>query len=519
MDAERRRVVTQTLGLALGLFAVAAVLVGVSNLLGGSSNPFGPFDWVSRLASAQAASRVGSAAEVVAGVLAVAITVVAIVMELAANRYTPRITGLFVREPVNIVVMSFFVVTSVVCQWVATDPGLSPGEGVPLLRNATAVLAVGMATASLLILLPYFAFVFRFLSPLLVVDRICQAGVRTLERAADAPEKARDELVEVVEEIEDVARSAQEHSDRRIAIAAVEALVGLVEACAARRNSLPESWFQVDEIGDPDFVAMAPVVLDEVRRERIWLETKVLRKFLDLFGASLGPGRALANLIALETRKLAEGAHAGHPELFYLCVRFFNSYLRAAINARDLRTAYYVLDQYRLLATALLGHADPGEVRRLAEHLSTYGWLGYEQDQGFLLEVVAHDLGELIEAAALRDPGRVDELLDVFLQVDREAAGPEELPLQGVRRAQVRLATFFLARGDEPRARRIYLDMVDERPERLEAVRQEILAVESAKYREFTDRGVDFAYLSPERRALVERFYAWFKEPRPAAGA
>ena len=56
-------------------------------------------------------------------------------------------------------------------------------------------------------------------------------------------------------------------------------------------------------------------------------------------------------------------------------------------------------------------------------------------------------------------------LLDLFLQVDREPESPEqEERLRGVRRAQVQLATFFLARGDEPHARRIFEDMKDERP-------------------------------------------------------
>ena len=48
-----------------------------------------------------------NAAEVVAAVLAIAITVVAIVVELAANRYSHRITQLFVRNPVNLSVIAF----------------------------------------------------------------------------------------------------------------------------------------------------------------------------------------------------------------------------------------------------------------------------------------------------------------------------------------------------------------------------------------------------------------------------
>ena len=83
-----------------------------------------------------------------------------------------------------------------------------------------------------------------------------------------------------------------------------------------------------------------------------------------------------------------------------------------------------------------------------------------------------------------------------------------------MRRAQVQLATFFLARGDEPHARRIFEDMKDERSERLAAVRDELLTEERAQYWEFTDRGVNFSYLPPERRAHVARFFSWFGRAR-----
>lgn len=42
------------------------------------------------------------------------------------------------------------------------------------------------------------------------------------------------------------------------------------------------------------------------------------------------------------------------PELLELCIRCFNSYLRTTINARDPRTTYYLMNQYRLLAECLL---------------------------------------------------------------------------------------------------------------------------------------------------------------------
>ena len=38
-----------------------------------------------------------------------------------------------------------------------------------------------------------------------------------------------------------------------------------------------------------------------------------------------------------------------------LAIKFFNTYLRAAINGGDVRTAYSVIHQYRMLAQSLLG--------------------------------------------------------------------------------------------------------------------------------------------------------------------
>ena len=56
-----------------------------------------------------------------------------------------------------------------------------------------------------------------------------------------------------------------------------------------------------------------------------------------------------------------------------------NTYLRAALNARDVRTAYNVLNQYRQLAEALLAARAPRGRRRRwsrspATSSTTPGW-------------------------------------------------------------------------------------------------------------------------------------------------
>ena len=82
--------------------------------------------------------------------------------------------------------------------------------------------------------------------------------------------------------------------------------------------------------------------------------------------------------------------------------------------------------------------------------------------------------------------------------------------VRGVRRAQVQLATFFLVRGESKRARYVFDDMVDEKTDRLRSIREELLTQSQPLFWELTDRGVNFAYLVPERRAKVSEFFEWF---------
>lgn len=465
-----------------------------------------------------ATDRIANAAEVVAGVLAILITVVAIVVELAANRYTHRITQLFVREPLNVAVMALFVLTAILCLWLSATPP-PPPEAVPALPRAGLVLAMALVTLCLLVLVPYFAFLFRFVSPLQVIDRIRrQAELGVARGRGGRVEAGRALVIEATEELEDVSRGARVHSDRVIAMAAVDALAGFLARYAREREGLPPAWFAISEhlAHDADFVAMAPMVLEELEDKGSWLEAKILRQYLALFSESLNEARDIANLITLNTRQLGERDQLP----FGLATQFFNSYLRMAINARDLRTAYYVLHQYRLLAEHCLDRGDGASALDVADHLRYYGLLGYDAGQAFLLEVVAYDVALLVEGAAVRRSEAVDPLLGLLLTVDAPPRREDQVaPARGVRRAQIQLATFFLDRGDEARARRILGDLVHDPPETLAAIRREIEDEIHAHYREFTDRGVNFAYLPPRRRVHLERLYGWLEQETGSADA
>ena len=115
IDHQAIAVLGQALLPFLLLFAVSAAAYGALWMIDFGLQGPGPWALWSSLGATETLT---SFAEVVVGLLAITITVVAIIVELAANRYTSRITDLFVRDPVNIIVMSGFVVTSVLIIWI-----------------------------------------------------------------------------------------------------------------------------------------------------------------------------------------------------------------------------------------------------------------------------------------------------------------------------------------------------------------------------------------------------------------
>ena len=499
-------------GALLGSAFILYLLVGWLEGYGVSLSRH-PAQWLADVDREAALDAVGNAAEVIAGLLAIALTVVAIVVELAATRYTHRITDLFIREPINSLVTSFFVLSAVLCLWIAATFGNEPPLPGPL-PQAALWLPLVMVTGCLLVLLPYFAFVFTFVSPLNVVRRLRKQALKCIERPPRRSGDARSTVLQIIEELSDLARGALEHNDRAISMAAIDALADLIRDLHRIRDTLPDSWFRVEGALalDADFVSMDPRIRDNLGRTGGWLEIKVLRQFLDFFRSSLGRTRDVGGFVALETRQLALETAGKQSDSIDLYLKFFNGYLRAAINASDLRVAYHVLAQYRRLAEQLLDQGWAEQATEIAEYMRYYGQVGGDRGMRFLLETVAYDISILVEHAARSDSPALDDLLEIFLEVDRpeEPKPGEEDHLLGVRRVQVQLATDFLARGDEPRARLIFQDMATDRRERLQIIREELEREKRPSYWEFTDRGVNFAYLPAEQRAQLATFFGWF---------
>ena len=494
---------------ALGVIsAISLGLYGSFFLLdfGTSTSPFTLF------VVPAASDTLTSFSEVTVGVLGIAITVVAIIVELAANRYTPRITELFVHDRVNQTMMAFFVVTTVFI--VLTNMSLYG----PTFPKGMVWTSTALMTVSLLAILPYFVYVFDFLTPEQIVRSLTSRTTAAIVgpgqgRDVDA---CREEALLGIEQLGDITLNSIDKKDQPIAISTVDALASVARCALADKPNAPEVWFdsRVLVATDQDFVALHEDMVLALQERRTWVEMKVLRQYQTIFGAATNRMRDINHLIGIQTRLLAIEAHrAGDVPSATQCIRFMNTYLRAALNTRDVRTAYNLMNEYRVLAEAFLEEGAFDRVTELAVHIRFYGQLAFAMNTGFILETAAYDLCALLEKVHARDAACHDHLLlAVFLELDREPEGgkTQEASLRGVRKAQIKLATHYLVTGDDDHARLIFRDMRGERRERIDSIRAELEAVTDQEYWEVSDRGINFEWLPPERRAELPRFFSWF---------
>ncbi|HWE29844.1 MAG TPA: DUF2254 family protein [Polyangia bacterium] len=460
----------------------------------------------------------GNMAQVVAAILGIVITVVSIVVQLAATRYTSRIADLFFRDRTNLGVLGFFVVACINAVWCSIAVAHN------FLPKVSVVFTMILVTASLLIMVPYFAYVFDFLDPDRVVGRIQQQAVASAldrSRFAGTLDQRQQRALVGVEQLSDIAINAASQKDKAIASGAVDAIKDLAVAYLAEKRAVHAEWFTVGERirANPDFVSLAKESIDDIAQKHIWLEYKVLRQYQSIYNEALGEMPDVNHLIAINTRYIAEAAMTSKDnEAIELAVKFFNTYLRATLNSQrwNVRTAYIVLNQYRQLAERMLDVGLTARVGEIAFFFKYYAQIAHSMELGFITETAAYDLATLCERAyALHAPSH-GAILKVLLEVDKEAESQtQEHTLRGVRKAQAKLASFYLVAHDKTGegaefARQIFDDMKDERPERLRSICDELLRIESKDFWEVIDRGTNFDYVDDARKAQLKVFFSWF---------
>ncbi|HEX4335429.1 MAG TPA: DUF2254 family protein [Polyangiaceae bacterium] len=462
---------------------------------------------------------ISSLAGNIAAVFGLVITVVSIIVQLSADRYT-GVTRMFFRDRLNMGVLAYYLVACVFAVWLSVSLKHDYVPRVVLLSM------LALTTTGLLMMAPYFGYVFWFLEPETIVNRIRSDAVKMATKGAalavaTARFEAQASTLFAMEELTDITSNSISGKDKIIASGAVDALKDFAVAYIKAKPSAVPEWFSVGPSirENPDFVAMDPESLGELEQRRTWVEWKVMRQYLGIYNEALASMRDINYLVAIDTRYIGEAAvAAGDRELINLVYRFMNSYMRTTLNARDVRTAYNVLNQYRILVEAMLRNGNGEAALEGVKYMKYYGHVSFDMKLTFVTETVAYDVSALCEVANQVGASQEAGMLGEFLELDQPLlAQSQEKGLLGVRKAQVKLASYYLLTGQEEKARTICRDMAGEPRERLLTIRQQLEVVTSKDFWEIIDRGRNFEFMPPEQKECMKTFFSWLPLGEPVA--
>lgn len=500
------------------------VLYSIDHFLadpGPQSGLLGPLDRYLQFQPDGIADAISQLAGVVAAVLGIVITVVSIVVQLSAGRYA-GVTRMFLRDRVTIGVMTYYVVVCVSAVWLSVA---LQDDYVPRIALVALLLAT---TGAVVLMVPYFGYVFWFLEPMNIIARIRESAQVAVTRGSSeedevAAGQAQATALAAMEQLTDITSASISGKDKIIASGAVDALKDLTLAYLEVKSRAQPHWFQVGAgiRHNPDFVAMDPESLSDLELRRTWVEWKVMRQYLGIYNEALAGMRDINYLVAIDTRYIgAAAAQNDDRELVTLVFRYMNSYLRATLNARDVRTAYNVLNQYRLLVETMLEPDRGEEALEGLRYMIYYGHVSFDMKLTFVTETVAYDVSTLCQVANERGLEQEQAMLESFLKLDRPLrTRSQESALIGVRKAQVKLATYYLSRGERDKATRIADDMSHEPRERLWAIYEALTQVRTKDFWEIVDRGRNFEYMPDAQRARLPEFFDWLgltDEPPPS---
>jgi len=449
----------------------------------------------------------------IVGALAIVLTVIAIIVQLSSERYT-GVAMMFLRDPVHVAVLSFYIVASLCAVWLSVT---LQADFVPrsLLLLVMVLTSLGLAS-----MLPYFAYTFWFLEPGNIIERLRTRTSRLGQRGLATEEPAEIEryqgrLLQQMEEITDIANNSIEGRDKIIAGDAVDALRDFLLDYIANKPEADRAWYRMGRgvRGNPDFIGMDKELLTELEARRLWVEWKTMQQYVGVYHEALDSMQEINALIAIDTRYIGEvAAGRGQVDLLRMVFRFMNSYLRSAIDAGNSRTAGEVLHQYRMLLEQLLDLDQADAACEGVGFLYYYGQIAFEEDLPSVAETVAYDVAALCQYAHRNGLKGETRILRQLLDLDAE--GPTEghrqrRSLSGVRRAQTKLATYYMSVGEDAKARMIAEDMRDMPPEALLAIRDDLVHAPPPHFWEIVDRGRNLHYLKESEHDQLDRFLGW----------
>lgn len=461
---------------------------------------------------------IGSLSEVVTGLFGIIITVVAIIVNLSANRYTSKIIDLFIKDKLNIFVLILFSVIGISGIWFNNTIQLNEKNEV-FSPNIEIIWYLIMISMGISIIVPYFFYVFRFLKPENIISKIQKQAFSYVDRVqkVNSSAKIKAALVESIEQLSEICKGVSISSDQSLGLQSEKALNRILTYYLEEKDkdNFPSDWYS--DIDDYFLGLNKPIVRDLIIR-RYWVEYKVFQEYESILTHFIGNDSRIAYQVAINTTEI--GSATVEKEdlvVLNLITKYFNTFLKRSIEKKQIQTSVDILYQYYLFLKLLMeSKIDEQHCLKIAEYFKYYGQYAVTQNMGNVLEFSSYFLrliNELAHELYSKRDDIVIHLLDLFLTVDDfPEENFNEKALIGVRQNQAILASFYLLKDDFELAMRIYEDMKDETKKRIDAIKESILKVDVENYFEIDNVGINPLFLQSSRTTKLIEFFKYFNK-------
>ncbi len=421
-------------------------------------------------------------------------------IQTSSSRYSPRIIGIFTRNPLNAFVLSFALASILYTFLVRSEVKVNY---VPM---ASVAMAEVLALINFALLFPYVLYIFEVMRPETLVGGIVRTARRSLRRAAGArdPRRHRSDLMTSVAQVTDIAFGSIQLGDMPVAVLGIEGLGQFVaQDYLPLKKSLNAEWFKV---GHAELPGASDQIITEVNRARTWVTYSVLSSFVDMVALTPIHRKEAVQPIAVATRKVGLAAiDVGDSEVAELCVRFFNTYLRVAINRSAPIFASGIMNEYRRFAIGALEWRRDLSIEAAA-HLLRYGRHFDEAGMPAIFGAAAEDVADLAIEAHVRDPQvsfRLAQLLVHNLLDLIPSARP--IGLNGLFKAVAKLTCWSMASDEKDMTQVLLEGMAAAPPDFVDAALSRMESMQNGLFWEVNERVVSFDWLEQPLREEIPR--------------
>ncbi|MDQ2943769.1 MAG: DUF2254 domain-containing protein, partial [Candidatus Dormibacteraeota bacterium] len=436
-------------------------------------------------------------------VLSIVIVAVVFGIQTTSSRYSPRIIGIFTRNPLNALVLSFALASILYTFLIRSEVKVNY---VPLWSVAVAEV---LALINFAILLPYVSYIFEVMRAETLVESIMRRAKRELRAATNTrhTRRHRDALMTSIAQVTDIAFGSIQLGDMPVCVHTIEVLGRFLadDYLAIKKGFAPE-WFQV---GHAEMPGASDQIVAEVNRAQTWFAYMIMSSFVDMVGLTPVHRKEAVHAIAVATRSAGIAAiHHGDSEVAELTMRFFNTYLRAAINQSAPTFASVIMNEYRRFAIGALEWRSDLSVEAAA-HLLRYGRHFDEAGMPATLGAAAEDVADLAIEARARDPQVSLGLARLLVrQLLDHAPSARAISLNGLFKGVAKLTFWAMAAEQKDVAHVLIEGIAAAPPEFVDAALDRMASMEDGLFWEVNERVIAFDWVEEPLREQIPRLRA-----------